>query len=106
MEHTDKDGLLRPPSIQEQTEIPLEGLTPQPIRRLTLDEADLYRATKAFVDTKQPLPSWFIMGIHNHAYSFSKYIIDNCPEGKERSQALGQVHAAVLWAMESGIKNS
>jgi hypothetical protein len=76
------------------------------MKRLTLDEADQLRATRAFQEPKEPLPEWFIEALNNHAFFFSKFLIEKCPEGKERSQALGQIQAAALWAREAGVKNS
>jgi hypothetical protein len=75
------------------------------MRRLTLDESDALRAERAFNNPKEPLPEWFIQALNNHAFQFSAFIIEHCPEGKERSQALGQVHAAVLWVQAAGCKN-
>lgn len=116
-EHQENDGTLKPPTSIESTDLPVEGLSKMPnispdltecipIQRLTLDQADLLRANRAFNEGRPELPAWFKMGLNNIAFQFSEYIIKNCPEGKERSQALGQVHAAKLWAVEAGIRNS
>ena len=104
-EHQNQDGTLKPPTSQQSTDLPVEALTqPQEIKRLTLDEADAYRANKAFNEPREPLPEWFLIALNNNALSFSNFIIKHCPEGKERSQALGQVHAALLWAQEAGVR--
>lgn len=102
MEHQETDGTIKPPSISEQTDLPVSGLTqPAPMRRLTLTEADMLRAEKAFGTYKEPLPVHIVMGLNNLCLQLSEFIIKNSPEGKERSQALGQVHAAKLWAVEA-----
>ena len=110
MEHQNQDGTLKPPTSQQSTDLPVEGLEkptlPMDLRRLTLDEADMRRAVIAYQEEKEPLPEWFLETLNNHAFFFSKFIIEKCPEGKQRSQALGQIEAAVIWAERAGVKNS
>lgn len=104
-EHQENDGTLKPPSSQEQTDLPVEGLTqPAPMVRLTLDQADTLRAERAYTGEPQSLPQWFLSALDNQGFQFSMWIINNCPEGKQRSQALGQIEAAVIWAQRAGIR--
>lgn len=105
-EHQQPDGTLTPPSSQEQTDLPVAELSKKPLEmvRLTMDEADTLRAARTFKD-EETLPEHLLIALNNHAYAFSEFIINNFQEGRERSQALGQINAVVVWAKWAGQKN-
>jgi hypothetical protein len=101
-EHQNQDGTLKPPEIREVTDIPLEGLGNQasmPIRRMTLDEADEFRAERCFkyhAPKPDQIPRYTL--IRDYGKQFAKLLIEKCPAGKERSQALGNIQQTVMWA--------
>ena len=106
MEHQEQDGTLKPPSSQEQTDLPVAELSKKPLEmvRLTMDEADVHRALNTFKHSNI-LPLHIETTLNNRAYDFSMWIIENFQEGRERSQALGQINAVVVWAKWAGQKN-
>ena len=106
-DHQHQDGTLKPPSSQEQTDLPVAELSKKPLEmvRLTMDEADELRARRTFMSDNETLPEHLLIALNNHAYTFSEFIINNFQEGRERSQALGQINAVVVWAKWAGQKN-
>ena len=105
-EHQQPDGTLTPPSSQEQTYLPVSEISKKPLEmvRLTMDQADALRAHRTFKDEKQ-LPEHLKIALNTRAYEFSMFLIENFQEGRERSQALGQINAVVVWARWAGQKN-
>lgn len=105
MQSQNQDGTFQPPTSQESTDIPAEGLgNPQPMemKRMTLTEADLMRARRTYsplVQTDEMLSKRKMF--NEIALEVAKVIIEVCPEGKERSQALGSLNQVVLWCQAS-----
>ena len=106
-----QDGTLQPPTAFEKTDIPLEGLSqaqqqPQqmPMQILSLDDSDRLRNDRAYKQKKEPLPEWLEESLNNIAHQFVDFLIENFKDGKDRSQAIGQIDAAVLWAKKGGLK--
>ena len=106
-EHQQPDGTLTPPSSQEQTDLPVAELSKKPLDlvRLTMDEADELRADRTFGFDGEPIPVHLLIALNTRALEFSRFLINNFQEGRERSQALGQINAVVVWAKWAGAKN-
>lgn len=103
-----EDGTLTPPTSQEKTDLPLEGLNEatkkeMPVRMLTLDEADTLRAERTF--KTNPVRNDFQIDtcacMKNLAYDFSMFLINHCPPSRQRSQALANLEQVVMWAEKS-----
>lgn len=104
MQGQEENGLLKPPTSVESTDLPAEGLAQMKI--LTMDEADMLRATRAFINNHEftDIEIDTICCVKKVCFELTELIVKSCPASRQRSQALGNIEQVLMW-VEGSLKN-